>query len=257
MPFVRHSPSASAGGERSECLPPGMTILPALRVLPARGAARGLGSPSALRWRRVSGRCGSGGGGGGGEGDESAEERADERADENGEEDCEDASESDGVLSSTSMASLALRRFERRVVRGGAASWDSSNVRLGLRPLCASADVSGGVGGARLEGAEVLALACESGGEREEEEGEAEREGGRGMPAGSGGGGAAAWAFLRGMAGALLRGAALPLPLDGRIGSGTADSSRARPRRSGFSTTSGGPVCGPARFRTEEKCSQS
>ena len=111
----------------------------------------------------MSGFCGGSGsaGGVGGEGEDKADDDAGD-----GTPDCEDSSDRDGVFSSasrsrsTSIASFghggggggALWRLADANARG-AASWDSSNVRLGLRPLWASEDASGGVRGARLDGA--------------------------------------------------------------------------------------------------------
>ena len=267
MPFVCHSPAtgvvSSLAEDRSVRRPPGITIFPALRVLPAEiCAVRGCGKPSAFRCRRVSGLCGGSGtcpgsGSAGGVGGADSDSEDDDVRDVSP--DCDESSDSDGVFSSGS-TSIVLRRLRRFIDVGmrtpADTPCDSSNVRLGLRPVCAREDMSGGVRGARLDGA-VLDVACEVGGERElvSADGEEEREGGRGIWVGAN--------VSMGVEGVrttevvaftlLLERRALPLPLDA-CGIG---SSCALGARSGRSTTLGKPVWGPARFRTEEKCSQS
>jgi hypothetical protein len=162
------------------------------------------------------------------------------------------------------MSMVSVGFFRRFVVADGrdADPWHSSKLRLGLRPLCIREEMSGGVRGARLDGAVlelVLDVAWESGGERElfSVEGVGERDGGRGTWVGASVSigvegvittavGAFAFAFPREVVD-------LPVPL----GAGGMGSSWMRSGRSGRSTTLGRPVWGPARFRTDEKCSQS
>lgn len=122
--------------------------------------------------------------------------------------------------------------------------------------MCASGEVSGGVMGATLDGAELplpLDAAKESGGERELLEGDGERDGGRGTWVGCIG--SIGVEGVRTMEVFALTRDLVPLPLP--LASGEGGSSCIRPEHSGRSTTVGGPVWGPARFRTEEKCSQS
>lgn len=111
VPLVCHSPDtyelSSLVEDRSTRRPPGITIFPALRVLPAAiWAVRGCGNPRALRCRRVSGFCrGSGTGSGGGVGGE-----GDDRADDDVRDDKPDrdeSSERDGVFSSASASASA------------------------------------------------------------------------------------------------------------------------------------------------------
>ena len=277
MPFFRHSACASASSSEASAtaalvlnFPPGITIFPALRVrgavLPTR-AARGLGSPSAFRWRRVR-RFSTGGSGGGGvaAGDGTDDSELTESAEE------PDADKSGVSRSSASIVTTLLRagaadststalvEDDARLLTRFAAPWelsetcddaeDSSNVRLGERHAWGSSPDTEGNVDACEEGA------VEGGGEGEAEPGSGIWAGVRrpeSPPSAGGTEDLMEACFFDGLAD-------LVFAFDDagfdtgffETGDGGQDPSGA-----GASMTSGNPVCGPLRFLIEEKCSQS